>query len=283
MPRDSLPDNGILQPARHIRDGAGLAASLNQVLTLEFHRLHIGLPLLIQVVRGQKRAVLADGSEHVATAGQMLLLTPGQAADIINTPAGDGAYEAHWLAFDPGLIDRFQNDATPFHQAAVVGPHDGLAQAVAHAHAAVKATETPLVIVQHRLTEVLHWLALSGARFPRAAPMTQTQVLRARIEADPGAAWSVTDLTQAAKTSEASLRRRLHAEGFTPAGLVVEVRMNVALGLLQTTNLSIQRIAEMVGYDHASRFTLRFRERFGFPPSCVRGHRESGQRQRPSR
>ena len=42
--------------------------------------------------------------------------------------------------------------------------------------------------------------------------------------------------------------------------------------LLQSTDLSILRIAEAVGYKSQSRFAARFRARFGFAPSAIRGH-----------
>ena len=35
---------------------------------------------------------------------------------------------------------------------------------------------------------------------------------------------------------------------------------------------AINRIALEVGYESASRFAIRFRERFGFPPTAIRGH-----------
>jgi AraC-like DNA-binding protein len=46
--------------------------------------------------------------------------------------------------------------------------------------------------------------------------------------------------------------------------------MTSALLLLQSTGLPVGQIALDVGYESASRFAIRFRERFGCAPSAIR-------------
>nr|WP_274708848.1 helix-turn-helix transcriptional regulator [Variovorax sp. S12S4] len=75
--------------------------------------------------------------------------------------------------------------------------------------------------------------------------------------------------------SEATLRRRLSAEGATFASVLTDARMSFAMTLLQSTDHAVTRIASSVGYDSASRFSVRFRARFGFAPTAVRGHRRT--------
>jgi transcriptional regulator GlxA family with amidase domain len=48
--------------------------------------------------------------------------------------------------------------------------------------------------------------------------------------------------------------------------------MSFAMVLLQSTQHAVNRIALQVGYESASRFAIRFRERFGFAPTAIRGH-----------
>ncbi len=48
--------------------------------------------------------------------------------------------------------------------------------------------------------------------------------------------------------------------------------MTSALRLLQGTDWPISLIASQVGYESASRFAERFRKRFGFAPTAIRGH-----------
>lgn len=55
--------------------------------------------------------------------------------------------------------------------------------------------------------------------------------------------------------------------------LLQDVRMTQALTLLQSTDISVLDVGLAVGYDSASRFAVRFRERFGFAPSAIRGQK----------
>ena len=52
--------------------------------------------------------------------------------------------------------------------------------------------------------------------------------------------------------------------------------MCFAMMLLQATDHAVTRVALEVGYESASRFAIRFRERFGFSPGAIRGRRPAG-------
>jgi AraC-like DNA-binding protein len=54
--------------------------------------------------------------------------------------------------------------------------------------------------------------------------------------------------------------------------LLADARMATALTLLQATTQSVSQIALSVGDESPSRFAVRFRHRFGFAPTAVRGH-----------
>jgi len=84
--------------------------------------------------------------------------------------------------------------------------------------------------------------------------------------------WSSDAIARSLAMSEATLRRRLAAEGVTLRELIADVRMASALVLLQATSRPVSEIASAVGYDSPSRFAVRFRDRFGFAPTAVRGH-----------
>ena len=58
--------------------------------------------------------------------------------------------------------------------------------------------------------------------------------------------------------------------GATPHQYLLELRMNEAWRLLEQSDLSIQRVAESVGYTSLSAFSERFRRHFGKPPSHFR-------------
>jgi len=70
--------------------------------------------------------------------------------------------------------------------------------------------------------------------------------------------------------SESTLRRKLKLEGSSVQGIKDQARLGLGLHLLQTTRHSIGFIAEKCGYQSQSRFTDRFKGRFGLTPSELR-------------
>ncbi len=70
-------------------------------------------------------------------------------------------------------------------------------------------------------------------------------------------------MSSAIGVSEATLRRKLATAGTSLTDIIADVRMTRAASLLQATELPINRVALEVGYESASKFAARFRERFG--------------------
>jgi AraC-like DNA-binding protein len=70
--------------------------------------------------------------------------------------------------------------------------------------------------------------------------------------------------------SESTLRRKLKSEGTNVQNIKDHARLGLALHLLQTSNHSIGVVAEQCGYQSQSRFTQRFKKRFGLTPSELR-------------
>lgn len=58
--------------------------------------------------------------------------------------------------------------------------------------------------------------------------------------------------------------------GYSPVQYLLRRRIGEAQTLLITTDLSITRIAEMVGYDTQSYFNLQFTKNVGMPPNKYR-------------
>jgi len=122
----------------------------------------------------------------------------------------------------------------------------------------------------HSVREVLLWLGEEGIGFGRPRLPALSDRLRSLIAAEPDHDWRAAEACKALAVSEATLRRHLAAEGTSFSALLADVRMGVALALLQSSDLAVNRIALDVGYACASRFALRFRKRFGLPPSAIR-------------
>ena len=76
--------------------------------------------------------------------------------------------------------------------------------------------------------------------------------------------------------SESTLRRKLKLEGTSVQEVKDQARLGLGLHLLQTTRQPISLVAEKCGYLSQSRFTDRFKKRFGLTPSELRKTKMAG-------
>lgn len=69
------------------------------------------------------------------------------------------------------------------------------------------------------------------------------------------------------------LRRRLSDLGMNFNTIRTDVRMQIAMRYLTTTRMSIERIADLIGYSDQTTFTRAFREWKGQTPNEIRQQR----------
>ncbi|MDH6590162.1 AraC-like DNA-binding protein [Variovorax sp. TBS-050B] len=277
-------DPAALARELHVRPGVGAAARVLQSSSLQILRMQVAHPVLILVAHGVKEVRPARGTPVRARPGQAIALAGNQAVDFLNSVAPGTRYDARWLVFDPSLLD----DAYWRGQAAALLV-PGRAPAPARllpqvpdtlAAAFARASETlaldppiPAAVARQRMLEVMHWLLEEGVvlHSQPCRPSVSAQV-RALIAGGLEAEWTADRVARELAMSAATFRRRLAAEATTFAQLLVDARMSAALILLQATARPVAEIAAQVGYASPSRFAVRFRERFGFAPTAVRGH-----------
>ncbi|PHR61513.1 MAG: hypothetical protein COA47_05810 [Robiginitomaculum sp.] len=60
--------------------------------------------------------------------------------------------------------------------------------------------------------------------------------------------------------------------GITIFEFCQEFRMNKARELLLDRNLQISQVSALIGYEHATNFTVAFKKKFGFLPKAIRNH-----------
>lgn len=227
---------------------------------------------LVLVLHGRKQLLTAD-EQLEAGCGHGVLIAGGTTWDVINDPRGDGRYEALALAFDEELVHAFHKDmpqgASKALDAACVLSMDGeLGDAVRRTLPQRPVSDT---VMRHRMWEVLLLVHEQGHHFVPGGSLSWADRIRRLVAQRPHADWKVDALGQAFHMSESSLRRRLESEGFTVSALVREVRLETALGLLQTTSLPVGEVAQRCGWESHSRFSAAFQERWGFAPSVLRG------------
>ncbi|WP_207478695.1 helix-turn-helix transcriptional regulator [Arenibaculum pallidiluteum] len=255
------------------RPGVGAAGHIVQRSDLTSRRVMVEQATLILVEEGRKR-IRWSGGECTAGAAEALTLQAGEVVDIANTPGRGGTYRALWIAWLPELLATAA--VAGRHAGPRVALHGGL-DAAFHTsfHRAFDALSDadalPASIATHRLQEVLLWLGERGFRFAPPGPESIGQQVRRILSADPSADWSMERVAREAATSVPTLRRRLAAEGVAFRDLLQDVRMSHALALLQNTDAPVLHVALAAGYASASRFTARFRARFGYLPTDIRG------------
>lgn len=243
----------------HIRQGRRAA----------FRALTAEQAVILRVRSGAKRVTVGARTLELAP-GKLGVLPARLPMTIENRPAPGGLYIATAIALDADLVARLGAEGFATGDPLAASDDD---RAVAAFDRAVVALDDPLLPPALRLNavrEVVLWLAEAGFGFGPERPARVSDRLRGLIAAAPDAAWSSAEAARALAVSEATLRRRLAADGTTFGDVLIDVRMSMALGLLQTTVLPINRVALEVGYASPSRFAVRFRQRFGVTPSHLR-------------
>jgi len=262
------------------RPGVGLTANVVQRTSLRFSKIVVDGPALILLRHGTK-SLQCGGRRWTLQGGDAIAIAGGLSFDVSNRLSAAGLYEARWLVWDPSVIEHFVKKAPsgrPLSGAIVIRQVDAeFAAAIDRAVAAVSdPAALALDVARHRLAELLVWLSVAGVRFATPQATTATSKLRRLFSESAAEAWRMPQAAARLAVSEATLRRRLHAEGTSFSELLVDVRMSHALTLLQSTDEPVALIASKVGYESASRFAIRFRERFGFAPTAIRGHLRAG-------
>ncbi|MGP6380943.1 helix-turn-helix transcriptional regulator [Yersinia bercovieri] len=258
--------------------GVGSSAHVIQHTELLLTSVYIENPLLIMVNRGQK-IIRWDNQECVIQAGEIVAVSSGQTVDVINGLSDDGLFFSHQLRCDPRLIATFANHPASAGLGLVPGvmPVRNLAPEFINTFgntfkAISDIGDIPPAIVKHRMLELLLWLAQRGVKFSLSEGHSLSEKVRRCLAIDPHKIWSASEVADHMAMSEVVLRRKLAAENILLRDLMIDVRMTSALRLLQGTDWPISLIASQVGYESASRFAERFRKRFGFAPTAIRGH-----------
>ncbi len=94
------------------------------------------------------------------------------------------------------------------------------------------------------------------------------------VRANLAKGFGIDDLARHVGLSRRSLARRFHdAAGVSPLAFVQRIRVERAVHLLETTDLSIEAVAEAVGHNGVAAFRRIFRRETGRAPSAYRQRR----------
>jgi AraC-like DNA-binding protein len=219
----------------------------------------------------------AQGGQPVMSgADGLICVDQDYRSDLIKTPdASTGVFQSLFLSIDASIITEFaraQGVGTAT-RAPTVSPvpldnvlADTLRFTLRALDDAQAVTESEM---RSRLLGLLVALSVRGVIF-RVPTQSLAPRIRTLLAGNPSHPWTVAEVGRHVAMSEATLRRHLAREGTLFQGILQDVRLHHALILLQTTVLSIGHIAAASGYQSASRFSIRFRLRFGHLPSAMR-------------
>ncbi|ABC32935.1 AraC-type DNA-binding domain-containing protein [Hahella chejuensis KCTC 2396] len=262
------------------REGVGTTASILTRNDLFIGKFVTDYPTFILVKRGKK--TLYSGERRVALLpGDAVAIAAGAACDVQNE-TDEGLFEADWIVCARNIIcgiePRFPKHKKVQSIVSLQGLGKEFALTFERGLQAIKEPQaTPDLVAEHRVCELLQWLANAGYVFRSNERADIQRKVRLLIGAEPDKKWSSQDIAESLALSEATLRRKLAKEGNAFSEILVDVRMSLALSLLQSTDAAIASIAYQVGYESASRFSVRFKQRFGFSPTAIRNGKATGQ------
>ena len=91
------------------------------------------------------------------------------------------------------------------------------------------------------------------------------------IAYDPAVTYRIEDLARDAFVSPDHFRRLFKERtGITPKAWIIRCRIQKAKGLLLGSDYTIERIAELCGFQNVFFFSRQFKEKAGIPPSVYR-------------
>jgi AraC-like DNA-binding protein len=108
------------------------------------------------------------------------------------------------------------------------------------------------------------------ARRPQPVCSIRNKVENAIAPRLPHGSAQVDEIASSLGMSRRTLSRQLAAEGLTFAGILEEMRTELALQHLKDPQLSVSQIAWLLGYQEASAFTTAFKRWTGTTPSATR-------------
>lgn len=237
---------------------------------------------LVLILSGEKQVISPEATLRCLPA-QALLLAKGTQWDVINDPARCVRYEAICVPFDGDVLVRASratqtSSLKRVHSAEAFYADDELQEAIGRLDPDRFRRRISTVVREHRALELLLLLAERGFYFEPYEDLSWTEKVSRLVAQRPAANWNVENIAAAFHMSASSLRRRLDGEQLTAAAIVRDVRLEIALSLLQKGDHSIGEVAQMCGWESHSRFTAMFHKRWGVLPSVVRANlEESGQ------
>ena len=224
-------------------------------------------PMLIAVLLGNK--ALGKKGEISCTTGNFIFLSNNPAIDMRNIPK-ENEYLALLIEFEPQDFDALEISLVNQENYCVgeITPtlEKCLQQFVEWSYWA------PQALWSLRRKEIIQLMCYLGYKeiLSMVANPNVGHRLHSLFTENMSNELTMASICQELAMSESTLRRKLKFEGTQLQEIKDQVKLGLGLHLLQSTMQSIGSIAEQCGYYSQSRFTSRFKTRFGLTPSELR-------------
>ncbi|AZZ91230.1 helix-turn-helix domain-containing protein [Hahella sp. KA22] len=224
-------------------------------------------PCLIIVLRGVK--VLSLQPELACRSGEFILAPAGIELQFMNLPEGE--YIAVVIGFCASDLEAIPVSASPDRDGAAIAKVDRtLAEFLNQWINWIDVSPPELWALRRKeLAHLLYAKGYGSLLKSRSGASWRRKVSEILMQ-EPAKDWSLLEISRSLAVSESTLRRRLQSENAGFRDLLESVRLGMGLHLAQTTLLPIAHIADQCGYQSQSRFTERFKQRFGMTPSELR-------------
>lgn len=229
-------------------------------------------PLLIVVLEGEK--ILGQNNEFICRKGEFIFLANNPALNMRNIPK-EKNYFALLIEFSPQDFEGLQQQNFRHHdnhqRQCVIGETSALLNQCLQQFVEICPSMSS-TLRSLRKREIIKLLCEMGHQ-DILSLLRKDQIkdkLHSLFIAPGGWALSITELCDTLAMSESTLRRKLKLERSSVQEIKDLARLGLGLHLLQTTNDSISFVAEQCGYQSQSRFTARFKSKFGLTPTALR-------------
>jgi AraC-like DNA-binding protein len=241
----------------------------------EQHILNVPIvkPLLIVVLSGSKH--LGSSSDLICQAGDFVVLSDNSSLTMRNIPE-DEEYLALLIEFEHDELNDFRSaySKLPIFENNKHHCYGKTTQVLAECLTQFVecVAWAPASVLTNRKKEILA-LLLSIGHTDILSLSGHTKVshqVHDMYNNTPEFDLPLDVICERVAMSESTLRRKLKTEGTSLQQIKDQARLGLGLHLLQTTQHSIGLIAEKCGYQSHTKFTARFKSRFGLTPSELR-------------
>lgn len=247
---------------------------VNQKTPIELSNIYNNTMLLILVTSGVKVIKYEDGTYQAVEKGQVLVISPKKFITVNNQPEKNGAYQAICLSYSninqwTKYLQKQHRRVAPQYQ--VIQSVSGSLVNLFHSLEQYQDLSTiPQEVKCHRFIEPIIWLNLLGINFNFQTEDTIYNDVRDLILSNLSFRWKITQVALYFGYSEAKLRRKLLLFNTTFSRLLINIRLETSLFLLQTTKQSLTEISLNCGFSTPSHFSSAFKCRFKITPKEIR-------------